>query len=126
VNYQVLTGLPMTTTTNPQQVVIEQGTIQFCQQHPTKKVKFYCLNDKEMFCTKCILKHTQQKHEVINCSPKVVDMKRMVQEMINEVEIYESEVPASEELYNKLELKVRKKFNDEIDRLEKSFRRIME
>ena len=56
----------------------------------------------------------------------VVDMKRMVQEMINEVEIYESEVPASEELYNKLELKVRKKFNDEIDRLEKSFRRIME
>ena len=49
-------------------------------------------------------------------------MKRMVQEMINEVEVYESETPASEELYSKLELKVRKKFNDEIDRLEKSFR----
>ena len=99
-----------------------------------------------MFCSKCILKHTQQKHEVINCSPKgkslnssslfeaktyffmfiVLDMKRMVQEMINEVEVYESETPASEELYSKLELKVRKKFNDEIDRLEKSFRRIME
>ena len=46
--------------------------------------------------------------------------------MISEVELYESEIPASEELYNKLELKVRKKFNDEIDRLEKSFRRIME
>ena len=46
--------------------------------------------------------------------------------MVNEVEIYENEIPASEELYNKLELKVRKKFNDEIDRLEKSFRRIME
>ena len=56
----------------------------------------------------------------------VVDMKRMVQEMINEVEVYESETPASEELYSKLELKVRKKFNDEIDRLEKSFRWIME
>ena len=56
----------------------------------------------------------------------VLDMKRMVQEMINEVEVYESETPASEELYSKLELKVRKKFNDEIDRLEKSFRRIME
>jgi hypothetical protein len=26
--------------------------------------------DREMFCSKCILKHTQQKHEVINCSPK--------------------------------------------------------
>ena len=56
----------------------------------------------------------------------VIDMKRMVQEMISEVELYESEIPASEELYNKLELKVRKKFNDEIERLEKSFRRIME
>ena len=56
----------------------------------------------------------------------VLDMKRMVQEMITEVEVYESETPASEELYSKLELKVRKKFNDEIDRLEKSFRRIME
>ena len=50
----------------------------------------------------------------------------MVQEMITEVEVYENETPASEELYSKLELKVRKKFNDEIDRLEKSFRRIME
>ena len=56
----------------------------------------------------------------------VLDMKRMVSEMINEVEQLESETPASEELYSKLELKVRKKFNDEIDRLEKSFRRIME
>lgn len=50
----------------------------------------------------------------------------MVQEMVTEVEAYEVETPASEELYSKLELKVRKKFNDEIDRLEKSFRRIME
>lgn len=50
----------------------------------------------------------------------------MVQEMVTEVEVYENETPASEELYSKLELKVRKKFNDEIDRLEKSFRRIME
>lgn len=55
-----------------------------------------------------------------------MDMKRMVQEMLTEVEAYEVETPASEELYSKLELKVRKKFNDEIDRLEKSFRRIME
>jgi len=53
-------------------------------------------------------------------------MQRMVREMITEVEVYENETPASEELYSKLELKVRKKFNDEIDRLEKSFRRIME
>ena len=46
--------------------------------------------------------------------------------MLTEVEAYEVETPASEELYSKLGLKVRKKFNDEIDRLEKSFRRIME
>lgn len=74
VNYQVLTGLPMTTTTTATNVngQIEGGVgnIQYCQQHPTKKVKFYCLNDKDMFCSKCILKHTNQKHEVINCSPK--------------------------------------------------------
>lgn len=127
VNYQVLTGLPMTTSTNPAiaQTPIE-CQIQYCSSHPQKKVKFYCMQDRDMFCSKCILKHTQQKHEVINCSPKVLDMKRMVQEMINEVEVYENETPASEELYSKLELKVRKKFNDEIDRLEKSFRRIME
>jgi formiminotetrahydrofolate cyclodeaminase len=56
----------------------------------------------------------------------VVDMKRMVQELLTEVETLEQETPASEELYSKLELKVRKKFNEEIDRLEKSFRRIME
>jgi hypothetical protein len=50
----------------------------------------------------------------------------MVQELLTEVETLEQETPASEELYSKLELKVRKKFNEEIDRLEKSFRRIME
>ena len=53
-------------------------------------------------------------------------MKQMVQEMIENVEQLEQETPATEELYSKLELKVRKKFNEEIDRLEKSFRRIME
>ena len=58
----------------------------YCATHPTKKIKFYCKNDSELFCSKCILKHTQQKHEVINCSPKVVDMKQMVQEMIENVE----------------------------------------
>ena len=46
--------------------------------------------------------------------------------MVNEVEVLESDTSANEELYSKLELKVRKKFNEEIDRLEKSFRRIME
>jgi len=67
-------------------------------------------------------------HDLTGCffCVLVLDMQRMVKEMINEVEVYENETPASEELYSKLELKVRKKFNDEIDRLEKSFRRIME
>ena len=50
----------------------------------------------------------------------------MVTEMIGEVEVLETEQPATEELYSKLEVKVRKKFNEEIDRLEKSFRRINE
>jgi len=71
VNYQVLTGLPMQTNAQAQAATpVEVGGIQYCQVHTSKKVKFYCVNDKEMFCSKCILKHTQQKHEVINCSPK--------------------------------------------------------
>ena len=53
-------------------------------------------------------------------------MKRLVTEMIAEVEVLETETPATEELYSKLEVKVRKKFNEEIDRLAKSFRRINE
>ena len=143
VNYQVLSGLPMvtaaaaiqaesrtatTTTTNaaaPESPRAEVN-LTYCTTHPTKKIKFFCRNDQELFCSKCILKHTQQKHEVINCSPKIIDMKRMVQEMVNEVEVLETDTSANEELYSKLELKVCKKFNEEIDRLEKSFRRIME
>ncbi len=50
----------------------------------------------------------------------------MVNEMVQEVEVLESETPATEDMYSKLEQKVRKKFNEEIDRLEKSFRRIMD
>lgn len=103
-----------------------EAQITYCGVHTSKKVKFYCVNDQEMFCSKCILKHTQMKHEVINCSCKIVDMKRMITEMIGEVELLEHETPATEELYSKLEVKVRKKFNEEIDRLEKSFRRINE
>ena len=76
VNYQVLTGLPMVEARNPQSEINEsqegmlEGSITYCRIHTSKKVKFFCLNDKEMFCSKCILKHTQLKHEVINCSCK--------------------------------------------------------
>jgi len=72
VNYQVLTALPMGVTapanaggnsddanTNP------KTAVRFCEIHPSKKVKFYCKNDRSMFCSKCILKHTEMKHEVI-------------------------------------------------------------
>ena len=34
-----------------------------------------------MFCSKCILKHTEMKHEVIQISPKVDEMKKMIEEM---------------------------------------------
>lgn len=53
-------------------------------------------------------------------------MKRIVKEMLEEVEVVEKSNSVSEELYSKLELKVRKKFNEEVERLEKSFRRIIE
>ena len=32
-----------------------------------------------MFCSKCILKHTEMKHEVIQISPKVEEMKKLIE-----------------------------------------------
>ncbi len=57
----------------------------------------------------------------------VLEMRRMVKDMIEELDIVEEKSSSvSEELYGKLELKVKKKFNEEVERLEKSFRRIIE
>ncbi len=53
-------------------------------------------------------------------------MKRMICEMQEEVEVVDRGSSVCEELYGKLEQKVRKKFNEEVERLEKSFRRIIE
>ena len=131
VNYQVLTALPMgSSNQTPGDSGDPQGQksnpIRFCEIHPSKKVKFYCKNDRSMFCSKCILKHTEMKHEVIQISPKIEEMKKMVEEMVTEVDKYDQSISVNEELYNKLEMKVRKKFNEEVDKLEKSFRRIMD
>ena len=79
-----------------------------------------------MFCSKCILKHTEMKHEVIQISSKIDEMKKLIEEMVHEVEKADQSISANEEVYNKLEMKVRKKFNEEVDKLEKSFRRIMD
>jgi hypothetical protein len=81
----VLTGLPMLSQTSQQSPASTvPGTnanpttseepvplqLTYCPTHTQKKIKFFCKNDSEMFCSKCILKHTSQKHDVINCSPK--------------------------------------------------------
>lgn len=79
-----------------------------------------------MFCSKCILKHTEMKHDVIQISPKILEMQKMVQNMVNEVDRFDQSISVNEDLYTKLEMKVRKKFNEEVDKLEKSFRRIMD
>jgi HAMP domain-containing protein len=125
VNYSVLTALPM-----GQQVLIDDAnkdpSVTYCDTHPSKKVKFFCVQDKEMFCSKCILKHTQMKHEVVPISHKIQQMKHMVKEMIDEVDNLDKNVHVNEDLYSKLEHKVRKKFSEEVEKLEKSFRRIME
>ena len=60
--------------------------VRFCDIHPSKKVKFYCKNDRSFFCSKCILKHTEMKHDVIQISPKIEEMKKMIEEMVIEVE----------------------------------------
>lgn len=53
-------------------------------------------------------------------------MKRMVKDMLEEVDQIDRNNSVCEDLYGKLEQKVRKKFNEEVERLEKSFRRIIE
>lgn len=53
-------------------------------------------------------------------------MKQVVKEMISEVDAMELGCNASEEIYQKLETKIKKKFKEEIDKLEKSFKRIIE
>ena len=133
VNYTVLTALPMGVpppATNGDNSDGGGGGptkgIRMCDIHPSKKVKFYCKNDRSMFCSKCILKHTEMKHEVIQISPKIDEMKKLIEEMVHEVEKHDTSIVVNEELYNKLEMKVRKKFNEEVDKLEKSFRRIMD
>ena len=132
VNYQVLTSLPMGVTTESKDKedgadkITVLSTIRYCEVHPQKKVKFYCKNDRQMFCSKCVLKHTEMKHEVIPISPKIEEMKKMIEEMCTEVEKHDMSINVNEDLYNKLEVKVRKKFNEEVDKLEKSFRRIMD
>ena len=69
VNYQVLTALPMGETPNEadddEECKDKKGNYRYCDIHPSKKVKFYCKNDRTMFCSKCILKHNEMKHEII-------------------------------------------------------------
>lgn len=91
VNYQVLTALPMGVSSaaaadasDPNSA--KNPSIRYCDIHPSKKVKFYCKNDRSMFCSKCILKHTEMKHDVIQISPKIEEMKKMIEEMVVEVE----------------------------------------
>ena len=79
-----------------------------------------------MFCSKCILKHTEMKHDVIQISSKIEEMQNMIETMVNEIEQHDASIAVNEDLYNKLEMKVRKKFNEEVDKLEKSFRRTMD
>ena len=64
-----------------------KNSTKFCEIHPQKKVKFYCKNDRTMFCSKCILKHTEMKHEVVQISSKIDEMKNMVEAMVHEVNI---------------------------------------
>ncbi len=60
VNYQVLTALPMgmtQTSSNENNTNADKpvNSVRFCDIHPSKKVKFYCKNDRSMFCTMTLL-----------------------------------------------------------------------
>ena len=86
----MLTALPMVPTAPVDVASPDQSPatsmIRFCEIHPSKKVKFYCKNDRQMFCSRCVLKHTEMKHDVISISPKIEEMKKMIEEMVLEVE----------------------------------------
>ena len=53
-------------------------------------------------------------------------MRRLVKDMLDDVDVIDKNNSVCEDLYTKLEQKVKKKFNEEVERLEKSFRRIIE
>ena len=53
-------------------------------------------------------------------------MRRLVKDMLDDVDLIDKNNSVCEDLYTKLEQKVKKKFNEEVERLEKSFRRIIE
>ena len=42
----------------------------------------------------------------------------MIEEMVVEVDKHDASISVNEELYNKLEMKVRRKFNEEVDKLD--------
>lgn len=56
----------------------------------------------------------------------VLEMKKMVKDILEEVNQIEKDNNVNEEVYVKLEQKVRKKFTEEVERLDKSFQRIIE
>ena len=45
------------------------------------------------------------KHDVIQISPKIEEMKKMIEEMVVEVDKHDQSIAVNEELYNKLEMK---------------------
>jgi hypothetical protein len=53
-------------------------------------------------------------------------MRRIIKNMLEDVETIDKSNSFSEDIYTKLEQKVKKKFQEEVDRLEKSFRRIID
>ena len=72
VNYAVMTALPITASSSQTEGGSGTKTNNFamCEIHKNKKVKFYCKSDHELFCSKCVLKHTNAKHEVMPASYK--------------------------------------------------------
>ena len=41
-----------------------------CKLHPTKKLKYYCSQDNENFCSLCLSNHTKLPHKVTQFIPR--------------------------------------------------------
>jgi hypothetical protein len=50
----------------------------------------------------------------------------MIEEMVVEVEKHNQSISVNEELFNKQEMKVKKKFIEEVDKIKKGFRRVID
>ena len=73
VTYAILTALPSAADQDPQKKGQQQ--VLLCPKHSQKKIEFFCSSCTEYICSKCILTHVNDSHQVTQCSPHIPEMR---------------------------------------------------